>query len=676
MKTCFHQELTFLAYSAEFHCNWSIDSQLLLNSNAINLSFQRVAHLPPENLPPTPLVSETTALFRYVPNQLEHGFQQVSIERAPKVYTFLIGALLDLLDEETHANCAAFKLLVPIVDGYISRSDVISMRLNGSVLVEDARDFCEPLQLIRSKVDELTSAGIDIFTLCSGSVGGVRLRAHNPEVAQNQLVELKSEFLNRLSFNWISTTPVTVKRLAFVQGRPDAESSIKMWQAARALGISLVILDAKGHWLQDPKWSNYREAFVAVDITPDEELPERLICAMRNYGKPFDGIMTVSDSRLPAIARVAELLGFATSPAEAYDIAGDKFRTRQLEPSSSESFECTSVEQACNRIAASTSQPLKFPLIVKPCTGWGSECVSRVENEAMLIEAVAKACDRHQGFSPASTACVVEPYISGPEFDANFVLLNGEILFSEIADDYPSRGDGDLQEAASNCDFLETQVVSATRLPEDEQIIIRDQVHASILRQGFKSGVFHCEGRVRDSSVEFQRNSSTGHMELVRVKTRSLDKASSYLIENNARPPGYTVSSLARLTYGVDYFALQMLFALGPSETERFKAMSRPFCNGPQYYSMVQYVSPSSSGVLLTEDPGKEMANRCPELVSRDNVAISCSPKRKGDRIYGPETKEVAWISRYIVTSRQSLNHLLDIGAKIVDEFQYELSIP
>ncbi|ESZ90007.1 hypothetical protein SBOR_9610 [Sclerotinia borealis F-4128] len=87
--------------------------------------------------------------------------------------------------------------------------------------------------------------------------------------------------------------------------------------------------------------------------------------------------------------------------------------------------------------------------------------------------------------------------------------------------------------------------------------------------------------------------------------------------------------------------------------------------NSAQYYSMVQYVSSDRSGVLLTKDPGKEMLERYPQLMNRDNVAVSWSPKCKGDKVLGLETMEVAWLSRYIVTSRQSLSHLLDLGAEI-----------
>ncbi|PQE28704.1 ATP-grasp superfamily protein [Rutstroemia sp. NJR-2017a WRK4] len=567
-----------------FQFQWSLNPHLLPNGGTIDLLFQRAP--PPAREISSPYRDETPDLIKYLPDQESHEFETIAAEKAPDVFGFITQALQTLVTASSDA-CSAFKMLVPTVDGYISRSDAVTMRMNGCILVDEARSFTSPLQQVKALPSDLGS--VEIFDLCASALGGVRVRASNPKDAQLRLQQLEAEFINRLSFDWISSIPLSVKRLAFVQGRADAEGSIAMWEAARNLGIALVIFDAEGHWLQDPKWSDYREAFVPTDIMPDEKLPERLISAIRSYGKPFHGIMTVSDSRLAAVARAAEQLGLTTNPPEAYDIAGDKFLTRKLEPSISESFECTSAEHIHNRIANAETQPLRFPLLVKPCTGWGSECVSRVENEAMLLEAVEKACSRHQGSVFKATGCVVEPYISGPEFDANFVLFDGEIVFFQIADDYPSRGDSGSTDSAANCDFLETQVVSATQLPAEEQAIIREQIHASILRQGFKSGVFHCEGRVRDSAVEFRTNTSTGHMELVSVVTGSPQRPSAYLIENNARTPGYMVSSLARLTYGIDYFAIQMLCALGPEEIARFKAMATPFRNGAQYYSMVQY---------------------------------------------------------------------------------------
>ncbi|KAI1201802.1 hypothetical protein F5X97DRAFT_320197 [Nemania serpens] len=155
----------------------------------------------------------------------------------------------------------------------------------------------------------------------------------------------------------------------------------------------------------------------------------------------------------------------------------------------------------------------------------------------MLIEAVSKACTRHQGSVFASSGRVVEPYISGPEFDVNLVLFEGEILFSEIPEDCPSRRDNNSESADSYAryDFLETQVVSRSQLPAQEQSTIREQIRSSILRHGLRSGVFHCEGRMRDSTVEFGRSSATGHFELVPTDAPTTDEEPA-VINASARP--------------------------------------------------------------------------------------------------------------------------------------------
>lgn len=36
---------------------------------------------------------------------------------------------------------------------------------------------------------------------------------------------------------------------------------------------------------------------------------------------------------------------------------------------------------------------------------------------------------------------MIEPYIDGPEVDANLVLLDGEVIFFEVTDDFPKPGD-------------------------------------------------------------------------------------------------------------------------------------------------------------------------------------------------------------------------------------------
>ena len=64
------------------------------------------------------------------------------------------------------------------------------------------------------------------------------------------------------------------RRVARVQGREDIESSRQAYEAAWALGISLVMIDQVGHWLQDDNWpyAHLREAFIPISQDKNRSL--------------------------------------------------------------------------------------------------------------------------------------------------------------------------------------------------------------------------------------------------------------------------------------------------------------------------------------------------------------------------------------------------------------------
>jgi hypothetical protein len=389
-------------------------------------------------------------LYQYDAASRSSDAEPLPSQAPPALQEFLAKHIAD----STHlykGGVAAFKVLISTVEGYVSRGDVLERRLEGCDLILRTQSFVRPLEHIKSPETKVAKGNLHEVLSSGTLLGGLSLRNHDPTSAESVLSSVDTELQNRLSLQWLSPQALTRKRLAFVQGRTNPQSSIRMWETAHAVGISLFILDAEGHWLQQPQWAHLYEAFVPTDITPNEGLDDRLTAAVKAYPHKIDGIMTVSDVRLPGVAKAAHKLGFTTSPLEAYITAGDRYLTRKLKPSATESFECSSVEQLRARLTGSANASVKYPLIVKPCTGWGSECVTRASNANELVAAVGKAVGRHAG-STFAQACVVEPYIDGPEFDANFVLLEGEIVFAEVCDDYPSRADsGEAQHAG---DFL------------------------------------------------------------------------------------------------------------------------------------------------------------------------------------------------------------------------------
>jgi biotin carboxylase len=515
-----------------------------------------------------------------------------------------------------------------------------------------------PCEITRSTLPELLPKAI----------GGILIRSTGSDPVL-RLQELDRELSNRLSFPWMLPEPPSRRRVAWVQGREDIESSQRAYEAARALGISLVMIENAGHWLEDGNGphAHLREAFIAVNIEVDDEFPQRIASAVRGYPHPVDGVMTISDVRLPGVAKACEILGLPTSPYDAYAIAGDKAKTRMLEFATDEVFILSSAEDLPEYLSNCQARPLPFPMIVKPCLGWSSDCVAKVSNEAELADAVLKASNRHAGAPKPSTAVIVEPYVDGPEVDANFVLLDGELLFADINDDFPSRGDAD--DASHEDSFQETQNVMPTALPGNEIATLRDSLHKSILRQGFSSGVFHCEARVRHSRVHY--STRDGILDLEEKKQPSSREVSVYLLEINARPPGYLETVAVLLTYGVDYYALQLLLCVGSAEIPRIRALSQPFVNGAQFHLSAMIIPQTCAGVMKTADAGAEFLLRHRQL--RDQIPDYKTTKKGGDILEGPSASSLWWIAYFSIFSRSSRQDCLRLVQFIKENFSYEV---
>ncbi len=562
----------------------------------------------------------------------------------------------------------AIKLLLPDADGYTARSDFLERRFDGCDLIDKIGGFLSPRQAVKSAFSD-KAEGNKILSLIPAAVGGLRVKVPQDADLKETLTKLDAELNNRISFPWILSDQIPHKRLAWVEGRKDAELSRRMYEAAWALGISLVMIDNPGHWLEDDKgpYAHFREAFIPVRITPDEGFVERIVNAVRGYDKPIDGIMTVSDSRVIGVAKACEKLGLPTSPSRSYALAADKYTTRMMEPDRFDAFQVNSVAQLRQRLASRDHAPLPYPLIVKPSMGWGSECVAKVSKEADLIAATERASGRHATAPQRKTEVVIEPYIDGPEVDVNLVLLNKEIIFFEICDDFPSTGD--FSSETSPGDFLETEIAFPSCLPDNELAVLRDSIHQSILRQGFITGVFHCEARVRDSSRHF-----TVEDGVLELRSKPADALPSrepgcFLLEINARPPGYMASTSVVLTYGVDYFVQQMLFSI--ADEVRFRALVKPFVNGPQYDLLLQFIPQDRAGMMKSEDPGLELYARCPELMA--NVREHKTWVKKGDIVLGPMANEAAWLAYFLVVSKKGREEVLRLGREIKREFRYEL---
>ncbi|KAL7628065.1 hypothetical protein AAE478_002261 [Parahypoxylon ruwenzoriense] len=556
--------------------------------------------------------------------------------------------------------------------GCLIRNDILERRLECCALVSSVTSFVSAGSMVSNcyEHESHTDQPLELLHKSVGALGVVL----DPESSIEKTIRIIDQELdNRLTFRWCIQEPQMLRRIAWVQGREDLDSIRRAYEAAISLGISLVILDDPGHWMEDDSGPNsyLREAFIPVRIDVDEGFVERIVAAVKSYRLPFDGVVTISDIRLPGVAAASEILGLPTEPSLAYSLAGDKGATRGLEMSNVDSgwFVIPSIDEL-QLIIASKREIIQYPVVVKPCVGWNSECVAKCHNEEELVNAVTRASARHANSPKRSTAAIIEPYIDGPEVDVNIVLLEGEILFFEVEDDFPSSADQHEPHKGSN--FMETQVVIPSKLPQDELDLLRDSIRESILRQGFRSGVFHCEARIQSSRAQYvTHENGVQDLEQKHLPTDTHHRTSVYLLEINARPPGYLESVAALLAYGVDYYALRLLFALGPKGYSRIQGLAQPFRSGSQFHLSMVIIPATVEGIMKTDDATLDLFLRYPQL--RDVVVDYKSSKKRGDFVQGPESSELWWVAYLSIISRTSRRDLLERVMFVRSHFKYEV---
>ena len=308
----------------------------------------------------------------------------------------------------------------------------------------------------------------------------------------------------------------------------------------------------------------------------------------------------------------------------------------------------------------------EFPVVVKPTNGVGSEGFTKVHDLKELEEATERIFDSAYEHVSNLNAVSVEPYCSGPEVDANFVLQDGKVLFVEIADDFPKAGDS--EENGSLSGFKETGILYPSGLEAAELEMIKTSLYQTLLKSGFRSGVFHVEASVRNSSMQYGISNGILNLEGA-VQRHDIEKPSCFLLEVNPRAPGKMGIAAVRSTYGADYIALHLLFAV--RDKERIAALSQPFCDGPQFCSNVVFIIPNRGGVMVSGDIGDNLKERCPDLWRSISSYECCF--EKGQRVPNPAADDVLWLAWFVVFSTVGRRDLLEMSERLKREVRYDL---
>ena len=582
------------------------------------------------------------------------------------------------------SNIVVFSFIFPSKSGYASRSDFLHLRFQdcqyGVAHVHSnlgPRERYDAVKIGNVLPNLESAAGVIQWTPLSNTITIMALQ----QTLQGMNREVHAR-LNKAPWLYQKSPSDGRKRVALVRGRPNLTAGEHIYKAAAALGLDLVIVDEKGHWLQPdtPENRKLRRSFLVTDMAEDAGVADRIIRSIKNYPLPIHGIFTLSDNFFVTVARIAEALGLPCSPVSAFETSVDKYRSRLLQDSPGQTARVSSVAELETLLVAPpngqrTLFTPTFPMIVKPTKGWSSECVSKVNRREDLATAVAKATTRH------GSAAVIEPFFDGPEIDVNFVLHDGEILFCEIADEPPCQADA--SNATVNDTFSPEALTLPSALPVDEQEIARTTLRDILVKLGFRTGVFHVEARMVNSRYEY-RDVGNGIIDLVpRLHALPDSKQPACrLLEINARPPGYRVTVPSKHTYGVDYFAAHMLAAVG--DYDRLRLVANPYnhqlgtaltpLSGSQYWSRLVYIPVPAEGTVRFKSglaPCDELKQRRPDLAKHIVLAVDyCQP---GDKVSLFTDGARSYAAHLLVASTASRLEAIEIGNEVQRAFEMDI---
>ncbi|TPX16917.1 uncharacterized protein E0L32_003479 [Thyridium curvatum] len=530
------------------------------------------------------------------------------------------------------------------------RDDILELRMRHCIAIQSVIRLAPPKSLLEVEPKDTEPTLTSLLSLSPGAL----LVAESGDASPFEtLEELNKELDTRLSFDWVLPTQPTPRTVAMVGGRRLYDmnrgqyGARGLFEAAHALGMAVIVLDAPGHWLESKTYAHLRHDFIAIDVAAgDAKLP--MIIAEAIKEQKVDGIVTFSDEFVISTAKAAELLGLPTEPVDAILRAHHKDETRKVVNNPNiQSVRLDSLAQLDDPVILGSLANLEYPLIAKPCRAGASRGVRKCHEISTLRQAIKDMDD--DGLTKYGVQ--IETYVDGPEIDANFVLWNGELLFCEISDDFPCPADA--VDATLEANFAETLMVHPTSLNPTEAKLIQSTLHQNLLKLGFRSGVLHVEARMRNSS-KFYRELD-GIEDLAAVEGPK-GQPEVVLIEVNARPPGFDPVWATLHTYGVDLCALQFLQALG--DRERYRAMSKPFAGPPhQFWCGDRQIPMHRDSIYMPPDFFERVFGMLPEVKP---YVLAAEFKVEPGSTVSPRAGS-GFVAYFLLCSRTSRRHLLEM---------------
>lgn len=361
-----------------------------------------------------------------------------------------------------------------------------------------------------------------------------------------------------------------------------------------------------------------------ADMTDEDLAVENVLHAAVATGVQFDGVFSPYEHSQTMVGELCERLGLTGNTKTSYVAARNKLLSRDI---------CRAAgiaTPAAIRVQTRTELPtvattLGFPVVVKPQSGAGSDGVYKCSDLGELYAAFDRSekAVHENALLKWNPGCqegiLVESYIDGDEFDVDLLFWDGECVYGNANDNWPTM----------EPTFLETGSNSPSTYTTLQQRELVDYAVQCVKALGFTQGCFHVECKY------------TKHTML-----RDNGEGQPMLIEINPRLGGGRTNLLHKEVYGVNLQLEFVLSACGiPINPPR---ALHPLCAVADYC----FCAPKTGFLAHTR--------YLDHIQAHPDVIYTLVTKSAGDQVKGYDTGIPEWVA-FIAVKKESLGEAVDL---------------
>jgi carnosine synthase len=412
------------------------------------------------------------------------------------------------------------------------------------------------------------------------------------------------------------------------------------FNAARRLGLNVVIIDSASSAGLELRKTGLIDIFVSVELSTDPDLATlQCVEAIEALGRNVIGVVTFMEMAVLLASKVASCLDLPGLNPEGVATVRDKYRMREaMRTCGLASVSSFSIKHEEDIAAA--SRHVGYPAVLKPIIGADSLGVKRVDSEAELLEAFKEGVkvmhslcitsgllsNCEDSTKSASTPIlpvefVLEEYLDGQEVDVDVLLHEGVCYYAAVSDNGPT----------VEPYFTETYGTLPSLLPVDSQKELIQLSIDSVMALRMSTGLFHIEAKLTSRGPR--------------------------LIEVNARLGGGPICEMHKRVSGIDLAEQQIRLAIGLTPSPHISDIS-----GRSFAYMT--TNAVASGVIGSD---LSFLNKYRE----DVLKLSCRV-RAGDRVVGPADGQPSWLVEIWMEGNEDVSSLVDRIVSVSDEIAVE----